>query len=130
MKQVFESGDIKEHSFFVTNNDVARFEKQDVHPVCATFTLAREIEWCTRLFVLDMLEPTEEGIGTRLLINHQSPALVNDKVLITSKIISIINNEINCSFIATVNDRIIAKGETSQKILSKEKINTIFKHLN
>lgn len=129
MKQVFQPGDSKKHSFYVREKDIARFEKQSVHNVCATFTLAREIEWCTRLFVLDMLEPHEEGIGTRLTIEHQSPALLADQVLITGKIKSIIKNEINCSFIATVNERVIAQGETSQKILPKEKIHAIFNEL-
>lgn len=129
MKNIFEVGDIKTHSFSVKEKDLAQFEQESVHKVCATFTLAREVEWCTRLFVLDMIESNEEGIGTRLNITHQSPALLGEEVLITGKILSFNKNEINCSFAATVKDRIIATGETGQKILPKEKIQAIFNQI-
>ncbi len=129
MKQVYQIGDIKKYSFKVTERDVAQFKQQSVHQVCATFTLAREIEWCTRLFVIDMLELHEEGIGTRLHIEHQSPALLGQEVLIKGEIQSIVKNEIVCSFLATVNDRVIAQGETGQKILPKDKIQAIFNQL-
>jgi hypothetical protein len=36
-------------------------------------------------------------------------------------------NTIICQFKALVNDRLIAKGRTGQKILKKEKINQLFK---
>lgn len=129
MKQVFQTGDKKKHNFIVGETDIAEFEKQLVHQVCSTFTLAREIEWCTRLFVLDMLDAHEEGIGTHLSIEHQSPALFGDEVLIVGEIETIIKNEITCLFSATVKDRVIAKGKTGQKILPKEKIQALFNRL-
>ena len=52
-----------------------RFSGKVVHPVCATFALARDIEWTTRQFVLQMRDDDEEGIGTMLTIDHRSPAL-------------------------------------------------------
>ena len=42
---------------------------------------------------------------------------------------SIEKNEIICTYVTSVDERIIAKGETGQKILTKEKIARIFEDL-
>ncbi len=126
MKNIFKQGDKKQLSYLVKQEDVAAFHGEVVHPVCSTFALAREIEWATRQFVLEMREAHEEGIGTQLSIEHKAPAFVGEKILFTSIIDTLENNEIICAFEATVNGRIIATGKTGQKILSREKIDKIF----
>lgn len=130
MKDIFRKGDEKSHSFKVKARDVAHFEQQAVHDVCATFTLAREIEWATRLFVLDMLEAGEEGIGTHLNIKHLSPAFLNEEVEIKAIFVGIKEREIICDYVATVGERLIAKGTTGQKILQKEKLTKIFEQIS
>lgn len=105
---------------------MAAFDGEVVHPVCATFTLAREIEWATRQFVLEMRGDDEEGIGTFLVIDHKSPAFVGEVIIFTARFYNLIGNELICSFEAKVNDRIIATGKTGQKILKREKINKLF----
>lgn len=129
MKQIFTKGDKKHHNFKVNVQDVAHFEQQAVHDVCATFTLAREIEWATRLFVLEMLEEGEEGIGTHLNIEHLSPALFGNEVDIEAEYEGIQEREIICKYKVKVGDRLIAKGTTGQKILPKEKLVDIFDKL-
>jgi predicted thioesterase len=129
MKQLFKIGDIKRYSHLVTENDTAKFESGEVHPVYSTFSLARDAEWCCRLFVLDMKEPHEEGIGTRITVEHLSPAKLGDTVEFIAKIISIERNEIICAYTAKVGNRLIAKGEQGQKILAKEKLQRIFASL-
>lgn len=126
MKNIFNPGDQKQLSYLVKHADVAAFRGEVVHPVCSTFTLAREVEWATRQFVLDMREDHEEGIGTHVHIDHKSPAFVGEEIIITSAIDKIENHEIICTFEAAVNGRIIATGKTGQKILSREKIRKIF----
>lgn len=113
-------------TFYVKAEDGASFHGEAVHPVCATFSLAREIEWATRQYVLEMRDEDEEGIGTSLTIDHVSPAFVGDAVRIESKVVSINGNELICSYTAFVNDRIIAEGITGQKILKREKLKSIF----
>lgn len=130
MKEIFKKGDKKTHSFQVKAQDVAHFEQQAVHDVCATFTLAREIEWATRLFVLEMLEEGEEGIGTHLNIQHLSPALIDEEVEIEAEYNGIIEREIICDYKAKVGDRTVAKGTTGQKILRKEKLASFFDSLS
>jgi predicted thioesterase len=126
MKATFKPGDKKNFVKQVTAADTAVFESGAVHPVYATFALGRDAEWVCRLFVLDMKEEDEEGIGTFLNINHHSPALLGQEVLFTATYKGLKGNQLICTFEANINGRLIASGETGQKILKKDKLETIF----
>lgn len=128
MKQIFKAGDIREYRSVVRPEDVAAFHGVVVHRVCSTFALARNIEWTTRQFVLDMKDEDEEGIGTFLEIRHIGPAFVGEEIHYTGVLESLTGNELICAFEARVGDRIIAHGKTGQKILTLEKIRSIFAH--
>jgi len=130
MNEIFKIGDKIHHSFKVKATDLAHFDQQAVHDVCATFTLAREIEWATRLFVLKMLEEGEEGIGSHLNIEHISPALLGNEVDIEGEYVGIRDREIICKYEAKVEGRLVAKGTTGQKILLKENLDMIFEKLS
>lgn len=130
MKNPFKVGDTITFSKTVSQADTANFDSGQVHPVYATFALGRDAEWCCRLFVLEMKEDDEEGIGTFLSIEHQSPALENSQVIFTASVESISKNEIICRYEAKVGERLIAVGRQGQKILKKEKINQIFNSLS
>lgn len=121
----FAIGDIKVFSHIVDATDIAEFESGVVHHVYSTFCLTRDAEWSTRLFVLDMKEADEEGIGTFIEVKHLSPAKVGAKVDFFASLDAVNRNEIICSFIAKCGDRIIAEGRTGQKILKVEKLNRI-----
>jgi fluoroacetyl-CoA thioesterase len=116
----------QEHRYTVQPQDVAAFHGEVVHPVCSTFVLAREIEWTTRLFVLEMKEDDEEGIGTQVSIDHKSPAFVGEEIIFTARIESLRDHELICSYKAMVRNRLIASGQTGQKILKKETLKRIF----
>lgn len=126
---LFEIGSQKYYSKLVEQADCAAFNSGLVHPVYATFALGRDAEWACRLFVLEMKEEEEEGIGTFLNISHKSPALLGSIVEFTSIVKSIHKNEIICSFIAKVGNRIIAEGEQGQKIIAKQKLEKLFEGL-
>ena len=126
MKSVFNKGDIKEFTRIVSENDMASFDSGTVHPVLATFALGRDTEWVCRLFVIDMKEPEEEGIGTFLEIEHQSPAFLGDRVNYTGIFEEHQGNSVICIFKVHVGQRLIATGRTGQKILKKDKINQLF----
>jgi len=113
----------------VSENDLAEFAEGRVHNVYATFALGRDAEWCCRLFVLDMKEPYEEGIGTFLSINHISPALLNQTVRFVATLKTVNKNEIICTYQAFVESRLVAEGEQKQKIVKKEKLNQLFETL-
>lgn len=129
MKQLFKIGDQKKYSKIVTEKDIAKFDEGTVHEVYGTFALGRDAEWSSRLFVLDMKEHDEEGIGTFLNIKHHSPALINQQVEFTATIINLDKNNVDCEVIVSVGERIIAVCQTGQKIIKKEKLNLLFESL-
>jgi predicted thioesterase len=122
-----DPGTIKTYRYVVTPGDVAAFHGQVVHPVCSTFVLAREVEWTTRLFVLDLREPDEEGIGTHVSIDHKNPAFIGEEIIFTARIEALEGSLLTCSYEARVGDRLIATGKTGQRVLKKERIEKIFK---
>lgn len=126
MKNIFKIGDRKEYRRIVEYSDAATFHGRMVHPVCATFALARDVEWTSRLFVLQMCDDDEEGIGTMLTVNHKSPAFIGEEISISAEVQEINGHELICSYEASVDDRLIATGQTGQKIFKKEKINKMF----
>ena len=128
MKQLFKPGDMKAYRSIVKKEDVAAFQGVVVHEVCSTFALARDIEWTTRQFVLDMKSDDEEGIGTYLEIEHQGPAFVGEEIVFLGRFDQLTGNVLVCSFEARVGDRMIARGKTGQKILKLEKIKSLFIH--
>lgn len=129
MINIFKVRDKKQFTKVVEQNDTAAFNSNEVHPVYATFALGRDAEWACRLFVLDMKENDEEGIGTFLHIEHISPAVLGSTVIFESCLKRVEGNSVICSFEAKVGERLIAKGETGQKVLKKEKLENIFKNL-
>lgn len=129
MKNCFNIGDVKLFNKVVNTDDIASFDSGTVHQVYATFALGRDAEWSSRLFVLEMKEDDEEGIGTFLNIQHQSPAKVGDMVTFTAEIYELQKNVINCNIVAKVGERVIATGSTGQKIIKKEKLEILFNSL-
>lgn len=129
MKNPFNIGDIKTYIHTVTQEDIARFDSGTVHEVYSTFALARDAEWSGRLFVLEMKEEGEEGIGSGLNVTHISPALVGQEVTFTTTLVAINKNEVITDYKATVGSRTIAEGRQWQKIVIKEKLDRLFNSL-
>ena len=129
MKYPFKIGDVKSFVHIVSEADTARFESGEVHSVYSTFALAREAEWSGRLFVLEMKEEGEEGIGTGITVKHISPALVGQEVEFLSVLVEVNKNEVITDYTVRVGERLIAEGRQWQKILNKERLNALFSSL-
>lgn len=126
MKDLFKVGDRKIYRTIVRENDQAIFHGELLHPVCSTFALARDMEWSSRLFFIDMKEADEEGVGTRLCIDHHSPAFVGEELTITATVAKLEGNELICDIEVKAGGRLVAMGETAQKMLKKEKLSKLF----
>jgi predicted thioesterase len=126
VKQIFCIGDKKHYKHIVTKEDFASFHGETVHEVYSTFCLTRDAEWSSRLFVLEMKEESEEGIGTFVRIEHITPAFENETVIFTATLVKVEKNDVVCSIEAKVGNRLIAKGQTGQKIIQKEKLKKYF----
>ncbi|MCC6721784.1 MAG: hypothetical protein IT243_06235 [Bacteroidia bacterium] len=126
MKNIFVSGDIKTFELQVGTENIANFDSGIVHNVLSTFSIGKYAEWASRLFVLEMKDNDEEGIGTYLEIFHKSPALLGEKVLFTAIFHKLEKNNVFCFFKAEVGVRLVAQGKTGQKILKKDLLNDKF----
>ena len=129
MQNPFSLGDKKHYSRQVTDSDTAAFAGGEVHAVYSTFALTRDAEWAGRLFVLEMKEAHEEGIGTFVEVQHCGPAFVGEQVIIEAVLQSVEGNKVVCSFTATADKRTVATGRTGQKILDKEKLKQYFRSI-
>ena len=121
MRNPFQPGDRKEFRTQVTEAKLARFEAGLVHPVYSTFALGQDAEWVCRLFVLEMLEPHEEGLGSRLTVQHLAPALLGADVVLTAELIAVDGNQVRCRWWAEWNTLRIAEGEQTQHIVDRER---------
>jgi fluoroacetyl-CoA thioesterase len=129
MQNPFTIGDIKTFSHVVTAEDTAKFDSGEVHAVYSTFALTRDAEWSGRLFVLEMKEEGEEGIGSGITVKHLSPALIGQEVIFTATLTEVKGNEVVTEYVAKVNDRLIAEGTQWQKIVNREKLERLFESL-
>jgi predicted thioesterase len=130
MKNLPQPGDARHFEMQVQVADTATFASGQVHPVYATFAVARDAEWVCRLFVLEMKEEDEEGIGTFVTVDHHSPALVGQRVHFTATVESLRGNELICGWEAKVGGRLLASGRQGQKILKKTKLDALFASLS
>jgi|SRR5688572_33404396 len=126
MKNVFKTGDKKTYVKKVAIEDAAAFHGKLVHHVYSTFAMARDFEWTSRLFFLDMMDEDEEGVGTHLSIDHLAPAFVGEEIIFTATVEEINAMNLMCYIEASSGGRLIAKGRTGQKMIKKEKLKELF----
>ena len=127
MKRIFAKGDQKIYRKTITDQDLAAFHGEVLHAVYATFALARDFEWSSRLFFIEMKEDDEEGVGTYLEIYHRSPAFAGEEVTITATVDTLEVNELICRVEARVNERLVADGRTGQRMLKKNRLHALQK---
>jgi fluoroacetyl-CoA thioesterase len=129
MKNPFLSGDSKIYLTTVTEDKLARFDAGLVHPVYSTFALGKDVEWACRLFVLEMLEPGEEGVGSMLSIEHLYPAPLGSKVEILSTLLAVEGNEVRCKYEVRANGKTIATGLQNQRIVDKARFDKLIQSI-
>ncbi|KAA9338237.1 hypothetical protein F0P96_05175 [Hymenobacter busanensis] len=124
MTNPFHLGDQQTHRYTVVPADFAAFDAGGglVHPVLSTFALAREMEWAGRLFVLQMREAGEEGIGTMLEVQHHAPAFAGETLTLTATFAALHGRELTCTVEARVGPRLVATGRTGQRIVDQAKL--------
>jgi predicted thioesterase len=126
MKNLPQPGAVRIYKKRVEEADVAAFHGEVLHAVYSTFAMARDMEWSSRLFFLEMKENDEEGVGTHLSIDHLAPAFVGEELVILAKVISLTGNELICDIEVKVGERLVAKGKTGQRMLKKDRLNKLF----
>ena len=125
MTNTFRPGDVKIHCYLISQEDVADFGPATgglVHSVLSTFALGREMEWAARIFVLEMKDADEEGIGTELSIQHHAPAFVGETLTVTATFEALDGANLRCAVEAHVGPRLVATGHTGQRIMTRARL--------
>lgn len=129
MKNPFQLGAKKVFITQVTEEKLARFDAGLVHPVYSTFSLGKDVEWACRLFVLEMKELGEEGVGTFLNISHLYPAPLGSTVTIEATLSGVNGTEVICSYEAYANGKMIASGTQGQRIIDKQRFDQLIQNI-
>lgn len=74
MKAGMEPGMVATVEGVVTEEMVAQFAGQMIHPVLSTAMMVYYMEWAARLIILPYLEDGEEGMGRAVSVQHIAPA--------------------------------------------------------
>ena len=93
-------------------------EMGKVHPVYATYTMAKHFEEAGRKLLAPHLEPGEAGIGTAVSVEHLAPSWVGDALRITATCIEVRDGRLACECRATdAYGRELGRGTTVQAVL-------------
>ncbi|WP_243028860.1 thioesterase family protein [Thermus albus] len=115
----------------VTPEMTVNFEELGpVHPVYATYWMAKHMELAGRKIILPFLEEGEEGIGSYVEVRHLASALPGMRVRILARHERTEENRVYASMEAynELGD-LIGRGRTEQVILPKEKVKALFARL-
>lgn len=119
------------HEIVVTPAMTVHFDELgSLHPVYSTYQMARHFEEAGRKILLPHLEAGEEGIGSRVEVEHTTSALVGMRVTIHARFERMEGRRLVASMTATseLGDR-IGHGTTVQVILPRERIEGGFARL-
>ncbi|WP_432357223.1 thioesterase family protein [Sporosarcina sp. UB5] len=122
MKPGMEVGKVETIEIIVTEDMLAAFEGEVVHPVYSTVAMTYHMEWVSRKIILPFLETDEEGMGASVQINHLAPSLLGSKVTLTAELVELRNNVVVTEVTARNDVGIIGQGIVKQIILPKETI--------
>ncbi|HEX7022846.1 MAG TPA: thioesterase family protein, partial [Trueperaceae bacterium] len=101
-----------------------------LHPVYATYWLARHMELVSRKIILPYLEPGEEGIGCELSVRHLASALPGMTLHFSATCERHDGRRIyaRCRAVSELGDT-IGEGSTTQVIARRDKLEAGFEQL-
>ncbi len=101
-----------------------------IHPVYATYWLAKHMEEAGRKIILPFLEEGEEGIGSAVTVKHRGPALVGMRVEVVARHVSTEGAKIlaACTAHNELGD-LIGTGSTEQYVLPAVDVEERFREL-
>jgi predicted thioesterase len=89
-----------------------------VHPVYATYSMAKHFEEAGRKLLLRHLDPDEDGLGRSVAVEHLAPSWVGDRLTIEARCVEVRGNRVTCECRATDGDgREVGRGSTVQVAL-------------
>ncbi|MEU2351000.1 thioesterase family protein [Modestobacter sp. NPDC049651] len=105
----------------VTEEMTVRFDELGpVHPVYATYSMAKHFEEAGRKLMLRHLEPDEDGIGRSVAVEHLAPSRVGARLLVTATCTEVRGNRLTCALTAVDGEgREVGRGSTVQAALPR-----------
>ena len=93
-------------------------ELGQVHPVYATYTMAKHFEEAGRKLLVPHLEDGEAGIGTAVSVEHLAPSWVGDTIRVTARAVEVRDGRLTCACRAVdAYGRELGRGSTVQAVL-------------
>ncbi|WP_407542696.1 thioesterase family protein (plasmid) [Deinococcus radiomollis] len=115
----------------VTPEMTVRFgELGDLHPVYATYELAKHFEEVGRKLLLPHLETGEDGLGTALSVRHLRSALPGMRVTLTATVLSMEGRRLTVDIgaVSELGD-VVATGSTEQYVGHTQRVQAGFEEL-
>lgn len=125
------AGHAVELDVLVTDAMTVRFDELGpLHPVYATYEIARHFEEAGRKLLLPFLEDGEEGIGSALYVEHRASALPGMHVRVTATAGRVEGRRlfVVVQAMSELGD-LIATGSTTQYVTSAERLHGGFRTL-
>jgi fluoroacetyl-CoA thioesterase len=89
-----------------------------VHPVYATYSMAKHFEEAGRKLLVPHLESGETGIGTAVSVEHLAPSWVGDTLQVTARCVELRDGRLTCECRATDSyGRELGRGTSVQAVL-------------
>jgi predicted thioesterase len=120
-------GDVGVLEVVVTEDMTVDFtELGRVHPVYATYTMAKHFEEAGRKLLLRHLDDGEEGLGSAVSVEHLAPSWVGDRLTVEARCVAVDGNRLTCECRATDGDgREVGRGSTVQVVLPRERLDAL-----
>ena len=98
-------------------------EMGKVHPVYATYTMAKHFEEAGRKLLVPHLEDGEAGIGASVSVEHLAPSWVGDTIRVTATCVEVRGGRltVECRAVDSYG-RDLGRGSTVQAVLPREVI--------
>jgi len=106
----------------VTPEMTVHFEELgSVHPVYATYTMAKHFEEAGRKLLLRHLDDGEDGLGRSVTVEHLAPSWVGDRLTVEARCTEVRGNRLFCDCTATDGEgREVGTGSTVQVVLPRD----------
>ena len=98
-----------------------------VHPVYATYWLAKHMELTARKIILPFLDEDEDGIGAEIAVSHLAPTLPGTRIRVVGEHIRTKGNRVRARLRAyDESGELIGEGESTQVIVPRRKLEEMF----
>jgi fluoroacetyl-CoA thioesterase len=105
----------------VTPDMSARVGDTQIHAVYGTQPLVGHVEQVCRQLLEPHLEAGEEGVGSRLELEHRAPVPVGETITLVATVASVQQRKLVCEVLVRHGGLIVARGSFEQSLVDVER---------